>query len=125
MRKLSILIVLALLLLVSPAVATPKAPLSSGNPVDMTVTIGSSAAIVLPADAARGFLQIQNVSQSTNGLACTTDGSTPAIGGKGTQLAGVSSGAGGTAFYDTYVPLGTVTCIGSASSTVIAIKVQN
>lgn len=113
---------IAILLLTFPAWATPKAPLSSGQPIDITGTVSTLAVVVLTQDLARGFLQIQNVGQNTNGLSCTTDGSTPAVGGAGTQLAGVASGAGGTAFYDTFVPLGAVTCIGSSSGTVYSIK---
>jgi len=122
MRTPFTIIVLALLLFVSPAGATPKAPLSSVQTIDITGSVTTGAVVILTKDLARQFLQIQNVTQGTNNLACTTDGSTPAIGGHGVQLAGVASGAGGAVLYDVNVPLGAVTCIGSASSTLYTIS---
>lgn len=111
------LFLIAILLLTFPAFATPKAPLSSVYTIDITGTVNTASVVILPLDAARQFLQIQNSTTGTNNLACTTDGSTPAIGGHGVQLAGVASGAGGAVLYDVNVPLGAVICIGSSSST--------
>lgn len=116
----------ALLISLVPSIcfATSPAPLSGGAAVHETVTIGTVAVTALAQDGARKFLQIQNTTNGTNGLACTIDGSTPVIGGNGIQLAGVAGGAGGSATYDSYVPTGAVKCIGSASGTVYTILYQ-
>ena len=117
---------LALLLLIMPSVcfATSAAPLSGGAAVHETITIGTAAVTAIPQDGARKFLQIQNTTNGTNGLACTLDGTTPVIGGNGIQLAGVTGGAGGSATYDAYVPTGAIKCIGSASGTVLTVLYQ-
>lgn len=105
-----------ILLLVSPAWATPKAPVSSGQVVDLSVTIGTTSTLVLPADNARGHLAIVNNS-STNSIACTKDGSIPVINGNGITL--LPSGADTN---DVFVPLGAITCIASGASTVINLE---
>ena len=99
------------------------APLTGGSTSGVySTTLGTSSVTVLNSDNARKFLQIQNISPNTNSLACTTDGTVPVIGGNGIQLSGASTGAGGSATFDTYVPSGAVQCIGSASSTAYYIQ---
>ena len=106
-----------LLLSASLAFATEPAPLTSGAAVHLTGTVGTMAATILNSDGARKYLQIQNVGSNTNVLACTIDGTTPAVAGNGIQLSGVSGGAGQTQIFNVFVPTGAVNCIGSASST--------
>jgi hypothetical protein len=77
-------------------------------------TVGTAATVELAAPAlgvVRGFLQIENPSASAS-LAFTLDGSTPVVNGNGITL-----GPLGSATYDTWVPQGAVTMIGSGSST--------
>lgn len=79
--------------------------------------VGAAAVVALAADPTRQFLQIQN-NHATQTLGFTLDGSTPVIGQAGTiVLAGGTGSAGGTATYDTFVPTGAVTIIGSGAAT--------
>ena len=110
------------LVLPSLAFATEPAPLTGGAVSMLYLLTGTGTPVTaLPADGARKFLMIQNVGANTNGLACTIDGSTPAIAANGLQLVGVASGAGQSFKFDEFVPTGAVTCIGSSSSTGIEI----
>lgn len=102
-------------LLSGSAFATETAPLTSGPAKHLTETISTSAVTLLASNGNRKFLQIQNTSVANN-LACTLDGSTPAINGNGIQLL-----PSGSATYDVYVPSGSVKCIGSAASTTLTI----
>jgi hypothetical protein len=109
---------LTIALLCVTAQATEVAPLTSGAILTVSgVSLGTSSTTILAADNSRGFLQIQNISTNSNALACTIDGTTPVVGTNGVQLAGTTTGAGGSATYDAFVPRGAVKCIGSATST--------
>lgn len=84
-----------------------------GTPTGVTGTVGTTAAVALAANTAqRQFFQIVNNSTvaSTNTLAFTLDGSTPTINGTGITLL-----PGGNATYDTFVPSGAITVIGSTA----------
>lgn len=107
-----------------PVWAAPAlvAPLTSGNTPYLSGNVGTSPIVILAKDLTRGFLQIQNVSLNTNSLTCTIDGSTPSVGSNGITLGGVATGAGGSAFFDTFVPTGPVTCVGSSSGTAFTIS---
>lgn len=88
---------------------------TSGIPTGASsTTLGISSGIALAANSVRQFLQIVNNSSvaSANTLAFTLDGTTPVINGNGITLL-----PGGNATYDTFVPLGAVTVIGSATNT--------
>jgi len=104
---------LSLSLLSGSAFATSPAPLTGGAATHDTETISTAAVTILSANAARKFLQVQNVGAANN-LACTIDGTTPVINGNGIQLS-----TGGSATYDVYVPTGALKCIGSAAGTVL------
>lgn len=107
------LLIPLLLLLAFPALATEPAPLTSGLTIsNWGIALGTSSQTIIPADGARKFLEIQNTTAATNNLACTLDGTTPAINGAGLQLA-----PGQIHSYESFVPTGVVKCIGSASST--------
>lgn len=87
-------------------------PLTSGAAVLLSSSsLGTSPALVLVRDSSRGFLQFQNTS-SVNSLACTLDGTVPAINGNGIQLAPLMA-----ATYDEFVPTGALNCVGSSAST--------
>lgn len=116
MRFLRILVILLLASVPAYAGSQPRAPLTSGAAIHLTATnLGTTQATVLASDTNRGFLQIQNVGSSNN-LACTLDGTAPVINGNGIQLSPLSA-----VFYDTFVPTGAVTCIGSAASTAYSV----
>jgi hypothetical protein len=111
---------LLLALICSPAFAGSQQvpPLTGGPAIHLSASnLSTTPATVLAADATRGFLEIQNISANTNILACTLDGSVPAVASNGIQLAGVATGAGQIKTYDTFVPNGVVKCVGSAAST--------
>ena len=112
MRFLKILTILLLASFPAYAGSQPQAPLTHGAAIHLTsLTLGTTPALVIAADANRGFLQIQNVG-SANNLACTLDGTVPAVNGNGIQLTPQSA-----VFYDVFVPTGAINCVGSASST--------
>lgn len=118
MMKTSSWLVLGVLLaaIISPAAtwATEHGPLVGGATLTTSgVALGTSAVTIIPADGARQFLQIQNITAATNTMACTIDGSVPVINANGVQLAP----SGAVITFDTFVPTGALKCIGSATST--------
>jgi len=116
MRFLSFLVLFSVLSF--PSYATQAPPLSRDGTTYVSATnLSTSAVVLLAADGARKFLQIQNISTNSNTLACTVDGTTPVVGSVGAQLVGSTTGAGGSWTFDVFVPTGAVTCIGSAAST--------
>lgn len=110
----------ALLIAFQPsAQATEHYPLTGGSiTTTSSVALGTASVTVLPTDGARGFLQIQNITAATNTMACTIDGSTPAVNANGLQMAA----SGPPITYDTFVPTGALKCIGSATSTAYTVN---
>ena len=86
----------------------------TGTLVSSNVGTGATATTVT-ANPSRNFLQIQNTHASQN-LAFTLEGSTPVVNGTGITL-----GPLGVATYDTFVPTGLVTVIGSGAATTYSI----
>ena len=88
------------------------APMTSGSPTEASAaTLGTTATQLLAADGLRGFLLIANTSAS-NSMTCSFDGSTPVTNGNGVAIP-----AQGNLKFDTFVPNGPITCVGSAAST--------
>lgn len=80
-------------------------------------SVGTSAVVALAADPTRNFLLIQ-CNHATQSIGFTLDGSTPVIGNAGTTvLKGDTANAGGAVIFDTFVPTGPVTIIGSGAAT--------
>lgn len=113
MRFLALAVALCFITISASAAPFPPA---AGATTFLTGTISTSTVTVLPSDLARKFLRIVNNS-TANSLACTNDGSVPAINGNGITLF-----PGGAETNDVYVPLGTVICIGSGSGTVYTLE---
>lgn len=84
---------------------------------DASVTVGASAAVALAANAQRQYLTIQNV-HATQNVGYTANGTTPVIASAGT----FTLTPGQQVIFDTFVPTGAVTVIGSGSSTPVTIN---
>lgn len=125
MRKLLSLAAFLSLFASHPALATGAfdTPLT-GGPCSMVKsgTVGTAAVVEVPAivpGVKRGFLQIQNPTASGGAsIAYTLDGSAPVVNGNGFTLF-----PGGSATYDTWVPQGAVTIIGSGAGTAFSVCV--
>jgi hypothetical protein len=86
-----------------------------GPGVQVSSTVGTTAAVALTANPSRQFVQLQNIHPSQS-LGYTVDGSTPVIGTNGFVLVPY-----GSVTLDVYVATGAITVIGSAASTAYCI----
>lgn len=105
--------------LIFPALAQASQfpPVASGNLFDNSVSIGTSAVQMIPANTSRQYLIIQNVS-STATVGCSTT-SSPVIGNAGTVTL-VSNGS--WSFAGNFIPTSAFWCIASAISTPVTVK---
>ncbi len=106
-----------------PATQAVTTSPARGTATTATVSLGTTAQQVVAAGANRSYFMVQNQS-ATADVACTTDGTTPAIGStanpsvllKPNSLLQASGAAGA------FMPVGAVMCIASAASTLLHVR---